>query len=181
MERQQIIAAVNRWIQGTVLDLNLCPFAGVPLAQGRVRFALTQADSVELLLRQLDAELALLDHDTDIETTLLIHPQVLNDFLAYNQFLTLAEGLLVESNRDGVYQIASFHPDYQFAGTAPADAENYSNRSPYPMLHLLREDSVARALANFADPEAIPERNIERLNDIGAEKLQAMLTDCIET
>lgn len=179
MEQQQIIQSVERWLESVVVGLNLCPFAGVPLARGAVRFAVTQADTVELLLHQLVAELELLDKNPDIETTLLIHPQVLTDFHDYNQFLTLAENLLAGLDYEGVYQIASFHPQYQFAGTCVDDAENFSNRSPFPLLHLIREQSLESAIAAYPDPEQIPQRNIELLTGLGKARLEQMLLACL--
>jgi uncharacterized protein len=174
----QIISAVKRWLDVVVVGQNLCPFARAPLASGAVHFALTAADSQEGLLQQLAAELQRLDQEPQIETTLLIHPEVLGSFDDYNQFLTLAEDLLVGLGYEGIYQIASFHPDYQFAGTAVNDAENFSNRSPYPLLHLLREESIEAATANHPDPGQIPERNIELLREMGRERLGKILSDC---
>lgn len=178
MDQDMIIESVERWLQSVVVGLNLCPFAAVPLARGAVRFVVAEGDTVESLLHCLNAELNLLQREPQIETTLLIHPRVLVDFMDYNQFLNLADNLLAECAYEGVFQIASFHPDYQFAGTAPDDAENYSNRSPYPMLHLLREESVERAVAAHADPENIPVRNIRQLNEVGVARLRAMLSEC---
>lgn len=145
-----------------------------------MRFSATEVKTEEDLLQQLKHELQLLDNDNAIETTLLIHPAVLTDFYDYNQFLAQAENLLVDLGLEGVYQIASFHPDYQFAGTQPDDAENYTNRSPYPILHILREQSLARVLENYPNPELIPERNIELLLGLGSNKLKAMLEDCFK-
>ncbi len=171
---------MRNWVERVVVAHNLCPFAKRELDAGKVRFAVTDADDEEQLLLELADELQRLNREPDIETTLLIHPQVLQDFLDYNQFLAACDELLEQASLDGIYQIASFHPDYQFAGTEPGDAENYSNRSPYPMLHILREDSVARAVANHPDVEGIPERNIALLRELGSEQLRATLQGCFE-
>ena len=116
----------------------------------------------------------------EIDTTLLVHPGALRDFDAYNQFLDAVDGLLFEGGHEGVYQVASFHPEYRFAGTGPDDPENYTNRSPYPMLHLLREASVARAVRDHPDVSQIPVRNVERMNELGAASLQALRRACLE-
>lgn len=168
---QEPIAATQRWLQRAVIGLNLCPFAKAVVAKRQVRFVLSDATTPEQLLQTLGEELALL-RDTPAEqtdTTLIVHPQVLTDFLDYNDFLDLADGLVESMELDGVLQVASFHPDYQFAGSEPDDIANYTNRSPYPTLHLLREDSVARAVDSFPDPDAIVDRNIETLTQLGHE------------
>lgn len=178
MRNDAAIEVVQRWLDSVVVELNLCPFAGRELEKGRVRFAVTEARTVEQLLMSLEAELNLLGRDESIETTLLIHPRVLADFLDYNQFLEVVDALLAEMQLEGVYQVASFHPDYQFGGTNADDAENYTNRSPFPMLHILREDSVERAIAAHPDVNAIPGRNIETMNRLGRKRLNEMLLAC---
>jgi hypothetical protein len=165
---------VRRWLESVVIELNLCPFAKRELINDRVRFAETDARTEVQLLQALEAELERLVGDASIETTLLIHPQVLADFADYNQFLELADGLLLQMELDGVFQIASFHPDYQFADTHPDDAENYNNRSPFPLLHLLREESLARAIEHTPDVDQIPMRNIHTMNELGTEKLKLL-------
>ncbi len=122
--------------------------------------------------------MSLLNKDPSIETTLLIHPDVLQDFHDYNQFLNYVDKFLLDSGFEGVYQIASFHPDYQFDGTNADDAENYTNRSPYPMLHILREESLERAIAEYPDVEQIPARNVVLMNSFGRHKLQALFEGC---
>lgn len=163
------LAATRCWLERAVIGLNLCPFAKAVVAKHQVRFVLSDASTPEALLAQLGEEMLLL-RDTpvaQVDTTLLVHPGVLTDFLDYNDFLELADGLVDTLQLDGVLQVASFHPDYQFAGSAPNDIENFSNRAPYPTLHLLREDSVSRAVEAFPEPEAIIERNAESLRQIG--------------
>jgi hypothetical protein len=165
---------VRRWLESVVIELNLCPFAKRELINDRVRFAETDARTEVQLLQALEAELERLVGDASIETTLLIHPQVLADFADYNQFLELADGLLLQMELDGVLQIASFHPNYQFADTHPDDAENYTNRSPFPLLHILREESLARAIEHTPDVDQIPMRNIHTMNELGTEKLKLL-------
>jgi hypothetical protein len=171
------VALTRRWLERAVIGLNLCPFAKAVVAREQVRFVLSDATTPEALLAELGEELLRL-RDTpaeQIDTTLLIHPQVLDDFLDYNDFLDDADALVEALALEGVLQVASFHPDYQFAGSAPDDVENFTNRAPYPILHLLREDSVARAVAAFPDPDAIVERNIETLRGIGVDGWKKLL------
>lgn len=179
MAFDSVVAATRAWVETVVIDLDLCPFAQRELSSDRVRFVATEANDEEQLLVALEAELALLNQDRLIETTLLIHPNVLQNFYDYNQFLNLADGLLVEMKLDGVYQVASFHPDYQFGGTKPDDAENYTNRSPYPMLHLIREESLERAIADYPDIDQVPERNVARMNETGKDRLDLLLKSCL--
>ena len=162
------------------MAFNLCPFAKRELVKDRVRFVVSKAKDEATLLDELAHELALLNVDEAVETTLLIHPQVLQDFYHYNDFLEAADELLVDMNLEGVYQVASFHPDYQFGGTEPDDVENYTNRSPYPMLHLLREDSLSEAIDNYPEVDLIPERNIDCMNEQGLEKMQTLLNACLK-
>jgi hypothetical protein len=165
------IANTQRWLERAVIGLNLCPFAKAVHAKGQVRYVLSAATTAEALLEQLGAELLLL-RDTpagEVDTTLLVHPDALGDFLDYNDFLEEADELVAELGLEGVLQVASFHPHYQFAGTDPDDIENATNRSPHPTLHLLREDSVERAVAAYPDPDAIVERNIETLRELGSD------------
>lgn len=160
-----------QWLEQAVIGLNLCPFAKAVHTKGQIRWVESSARNAHALMAELVHELQLLaaaDPDA-IDTTLLVHPQVLGDFRDYNDFLDLADAALEELGLDGVLQIASFHPQYQFAGTAPDDVENLSNRSPHPTLHLLREESVERAVAAFPQAETIYEKNIETLRALGVE------------
>jgi len=172
LEYDKIIQFTQQWVESFVVELNLCPFAKRELINNRVRFSVTEAITEEQLLETLQIELELLNNNTLIETTLLIHPRVLQDFYDYNQFLNFADSLLLEMELVGVYQIASFHPDYQFSDTNPEDVENYTNRSPFPMLHILREESLEKAIDNYPDVDQIPSRNIELINSLGADKLE---------
>jgi hypothetical protein len=178
LQQNNTIAPVRKWVESLVVGMNLCPFAKRELVNDRVRFTVTEASSEEALLTSLQAELALLVGNPAIETTLLIHPEILQDFHAYNQFLNYVDELLVQMQLEGVIQVASFHPDYQFGGTEPDDAENYTNRSPYPLLHLLRETSIERAASEHPDVSQIPVRNIELMNSTGKDKLQVLIDAC---
>jgi len=165
------IAATRLWLERIVIGLNLCPFAKAVYVKEQVRYVLSDATTPEALVEQLAEELVLLrDAPAEqIDTTLIIHPDVLTDFLDYNDFLDNADAAIEALDLQGILQVASFHPQYQFEGVAPDDASNYTNRAPYPILHLLREDSVARAVDAFPDPDVIVERNIQTLDRIGVE------------
>ncbi len=176
-----IAASVRHWVETVVVGLNLCPFAGRELLQERIRLVVAPALTEAELLASLQAELELLDSNPAIETTLLIHPHVLQDFDDYNQFLETADDLLRAVDAEGVYQIASFHPHYQFAETAAADVENFTNRSPYPMLHLLREQSLERSIASYADTAEIPLRNMALMKRLGIARLKQLMRACLET
>lgn len=176
MDHNPVIESTRRWVSDVVIGLNLCPFARREMVKDRIRFSVTDAASEEALLLTLQDELLYLNEHPDVETTLLVHPSVLQDFMAYNEFLAVADGLLAHLELEGIYQIASFHPDYQFGGTAPEDAENFTNRSPYPMLHLLREASLERAIAGYPGAELIPEQNIALMNRLGADELRRRLS-----
>ncbi|WP_353085693.1 DUF1415 domain-containing protein [Stenotrophomonas sp.] len=165
------IAETRKWLEQIVIGLNLCPFAKAVYVKDQVRFVLSDATTPEALVEELAEELILL-RDTpaeQIDTTLIVHPEVLTDFLDYNDFLDNADAAIEALDLQGILQVASFHPQYQFAGAAPDDVSNYTNRAPYPTLHLLREDSVERAVAAFPDPDVIVERNIETLDKLGIE------------
>lgn len=166
---EQITFDTKRWLESAVIGLNLCPFAKAVYIKDQIRFIVSNAETSADLLKELEVELDFL-HTADpvlIDTTLLIHPFVLGDFLDYNDFLDDADDLLQRQGLEGDIQIASFHPDYQFAGTDATDITNYSNRSPYPTLHLLREDSIDRAVEAFPDAADIFEKNMQTLNDLG--------------
>ena len=176
------IAATRLWLERAVIGLNLCPFAKAVYAKQQVRFVLSDASTPEALLEQLAEELVLL-RDTpadEVDTTLIIHPDVLGDFLDYNDFLDNADAAIEALDLEGVLQVASFHPGYQFAGTAAEDIGNYSNRSPYPTLHLLREDSVSRAVEAFPEADAIVDRNLETLEKLGTEGWRKLFAESAE-
>jgi hypothetical protein len=181
LQEDKIVGAVRRWVESVVVALNLCPFAGRVLLQDQIRFVVTEANTEEQLLADLQYELTLLVKDSTVETTLLILPGLLQEFSDYNQFLEYADDLLIQMDLEGVYQVASFHPQYQFDGTETDDVENFTNRSPYPMLHLIREQSLDRALANYPDADQIPLRNIERMKGLGKDRLIELMQACFDT
>lgn len=164
-------------MKNVVVGLNLCPFAKKPMIQGSIHYYLEETDDVGVLAwRLLQQAQWLLEQDEEaVSTMLIVHPNVLSDFLDYNDFLGMAEDLIVENELEGEIQLASFHPDYRFAGTKPNDVENYTNRSPYPMLHLIREAVLQDALEHYPDPELIPLRNIEKMKELGEEGIKKLL------
>ncbi|HSJ79856.1 MAG TPA: DUF1415 domain-containing protein [Thiobacillus sp.] len=169
MDDEAVIAAMREWIEKAVIGLNLCPFAKAVYVKNQVRYVVSHAPHLDALLEDLDRELDFLagaDPEA-VDTTLLIHPTLLPDFLDFNDFMQLAEAALDEHGLDGVIQIASFHPQFQFEGTEPDDLGNYTNRAPFPTLHLLREASIDRAVAAFPEAETIYARNIETLQTLG--------------
>ncbi len=169
IDTEEVVYATRRWLENAVIGLNLCPFAKAVHVKGQIRYAVSRAQDVPSLQRDLETELRHLAASAanETDTTLLIHPLVLTDFLDYNDFLDIADATIDALELQGVIQIASFHPQYQFAGSEPDDIENYTNRSPYPILHLLREESIERAVAAFPDASAIFEKNIETLQRLG--------------
>ncbi len=171
-----VLTDTRAWLERAVIGLELCPFAKAVYAGDRIRYCVSDAADESALLDDLGRELSALDSTParDCETTLLIHPRVLADFIEYNAFLGRADQKRDSLGLRGEIQIASFHPCYQFAGTAADDVGNFTNRSPYPMLHLLREASIARAVAVMPDPAAIFERNIETLRLLGADGWRRM-------
>lgn len=161
----------RQWLEKAVIGLNLCPFAKAPHVKNLVRISVSQARHLDGFLEDLDRELQLLG-DTpadELETTLLVHPTLFPDFDTFNQMLDIADAAVVDNGLEGIVQIAPFHPDFQFEGTDSDDIGNYTNRSPYPTLHLIREDSIAKAAQAFPDASAIFERNIALLEKMGHE------------
>ncbi|PKL58924.1 MAG: DUF1415 domain-containing protein [Betaproteobacteria bacterium HGW-Betaproteobacteria-10] len=174
-----IVAATQRWLERAVIGLNLCPFAKSVHVKKQIRYAVTAAQNADELLAELEHELQLLA-TTDpavLDTTLLIHPQVMGDFLDFHFFLAEANAAIRNLGFDGIFQIASLHPQYEFAGSETDDIDNFSNRSPYPTLHLLREASIDRAVAAFPDAADIFERNIETLQGLGHEGWRQLWLD----
>lgn len=164
-----IIAATRHWVERAVIGLNLCPFAKAVERRGQVRYVVSHAETNEQLLADLRAELShLAATPADVtDNTLLIHAGVLQDFFAFQIFLPRTEVVVRKAGFDGVFQVASFHPDYQFSDTEPDDLGNLSNRAPYPTLHLLREASITQAVSDFPAAESIYERNVATLNELG--------------
>lgn len=175
-----VISATRQWVERAVIGLNLCPFAKSVHVKNQVHYAVSRATTRAELLQDLTAELqALQASDPAVrDQTLVIAPSVLSDFLDFNDFLHDADRALRELGLEGVLQIASFHPQFQFAGTAADDITNYTNRGPYPMLHLLREDSIARAVAAFPEPETIFEKNMHTLEQLGHAGWAALGLEC---
>lgn len=176
---EQVIDATRRWLERAVIGLNLCPFAKAVHAKRQIRWVVSRASTESALLADFARELqdlAAADPQA-IDTTLLIHPEVLQDFHAYNQFLARADRAIVKQQLQGVLQVASFHPHYQFHDCEADDIANCSNRSPYPMLHLLRESSIDRAVAAFPQAEAIYDANIRTLRQLGREGWDALWRD----
>ncbi len=173
----KIIEQTKHWISSFVVKLNLCPFAAYPLQNDQIRYVVYGGEDLGDLVNLLDKELKLLQYsdNKEIETTLIIHPKVLNDFFDYNDFLAVANQRIFALELEGELQIASFHPDYQFGGTDKDDVTNYTNRSPYPMLHLLREESIEVALEHYEAPEHIPENNMITMQKLGKEKVSKMI------
>lgn len=176
-EAERVVAATRDWLEKAVLGLCLCPFAAAPYRREQIRFRVSEQRSPDGLVHELRQELEYL-HAADpevCETSLLIHPHVLTDFGDYNDFLDTADATVRALGLEGTLQIASFHPAYQFAGSAPTDVENYSNRSPYPLLHLLREASVTRAVAAFPEASEIVDRNLATLRALGTAGWRALM------
>jgi uncharacterized protein len=173
---ETVIAATQAWVERAVIGLNLCPFAKSVHVKKQIRYVVSEATTPEALLTDFIRELELLAeaNPEKIEMTLFIHPYVLTDFLDYNDFLDVVDGTLEELELDGILQIATMHPQYQFADTEPDDITNYTNRSPYPTLHLLREASIEQAVAGYPDAEKIFDRNIETMRRIGHEGWDAL-------
>ena len=171
LSNEEVIATTKLWLERAVIGLNLCPFAKGVHTKNLIRYVVSEARTTEELLQDLLNEYEILAESdaTRIDTTLLIHPYVLTDFLDYNDFLELADTSLVEVDLDGELQVASMHPNYQFANTEPDDISNYTNRSPYPTLHLLREASIEQAVAAFPDASRIFDHNIETMRRLGHE------------
>jgi len=175
-----IIAQTTQWINSVVIGCNFCPFAAKAMLRKSIRYVVLPEATMESALAACVEELRHLDRMEDIETTLIIFPWHFADFEAYLDLVELAEDLSAEQGYEGVYQVASFHPEYCFAGTKGDDPTNYTNRSPYPMLHLLREDSITRALEHYPDPEGIPERNMAFAEQKGLKFMQLLRAACLE-
>lgn len=168
---EEIIASTQNWLEKAVIGLNLCPFARAVHIKKQIRYFVSEARTPEALLQDLINEFEVLAeaNPEKLETTLLIHPYVLTDFLDYNEFLDVADEALEDADLDGILQVASFHPDYQFADTEVDDIENFTNRSPFPTLHLLREESIDKAVQAFPEADAIYEKNVQTLRELGIE------------
>ena len=176
MSDEEVLKQTRHWLEKAVIGLNLCPFAKAVYAKNQVRLVVSHARHADDLLEELDSELDLLvaTPAEQLETTLLIHPTLFEDFLDFNDFLEIAEGVVDEHGLEGIIQLASFHPQFQFDGTEPDDISNYTNRAPFSILHLLRETSVEKAVEAFPEAEAIFEQNIVALEKLGASGWKAL-------
>ncbi len=166
------------WIESFVIDLNLCPFAKREVRADKLKLSVSTAENTKDLLANIRTEIHHLEDNPETETSLLIHPNVLGDFKSYNAFLETIDTCILLMGQRGIFQVASFHPQYQFAGTKVDDPENYTNRSPYPMLHFLREASVSLAVKQHPDSTGIPEKNIARLKSMGKNQLDELFQAC---
>lgn len=178
-DQAAILAATEAWLEKAVIGLNLCPFAKSVHVKKQIRYVLSGATTPEALLAELMDELQTLSDASpdDIDTTLLIHPDVLTDFLDYNEFLDVVDAAVEDMGLEGELQVASFHPQFQFADTQPDEISNYTNRAPYPTLHLIREASIARAVESFPDAAEIFEKNIETLERLGHEGWDKLMAE----
>ncbi len=184
MTDQAIINATQTWLNSFIIAFNICPFAQREQQRNSIRYQVAQTDRLDDALESLITECIFLDTHTETETTLLILPTGFSDFDEYLDMLAMAEQLLFEQGYEGIYQLASFHPDYRFEPTDASltgeDPANYTNRSPYPMLHIIRETSITHALASHPNPEHIPMQNIQLTRELGLKKLQAILAACYQ-
>ena len=178
-DNEQIITQTQKWITDVVIGLNFCPFAAKEVKQNKVRYRVKNNADIKTAIEDLLQECKALDDDEYIETTLLIFPDSFTDFDDYLDLVALAEKALKKKGYEGVYQVASFHPQYRFADSDENDAANYTNRSIYPMLHILREESIDAALLRYEKPENIPARNISFAREKGAAYMQMMRDSCL--
>ncbi|GAA4737118.1 DUF1415 domain-containing protein [Flavisolibacter ginsenosidimutans] len=172
---ETVVAQTKKWILDVVVGCNFCPFAGREVKRGTVAYEVLKTGSAQTVLAAFEAAMKKLDANTEIETMLLILPQGFGRFADYLKLVSGAERTIKKKGYEGVYQVASFHPQYLFAGSSTSDPANYTNRSPYPMLHLLREDSVSKAIASYPDTHKIPQRNIAFAKEKGLAYMQALL------
>lgn len=175
---ERMIKQTQCWLDSVIIEHNICPFAKRERDKGSIRFTVDESSELSQALENLILECERLDEKPEIETTLIILAKVGQDFNDYLDFLDIANQLLIEQGCEGVYQLASFHPDYCFADSNVDDPANYTNRSPYPTLHIIREKSLEKALQSYPEPELIPERNIDYCQNLGLEKMQKMLAAC---
>lgn len=176
MNKEEVIAATRNWIEKAVIGLNLCPFAKAVYVKEQVRYVASEAKHLDGLLEDIDREISFLAEadPQQIDTTLIMHASLLGDFLDFNDFLDIVDDAVSELGHEGVIQVAAFHPQWQFAETEPDDIGNYTNRAPFPTIHLLREASVTRAVDAFPEAESIYERNIETLQKLGIDGWRAL-------
>lgn len=176
-----VVEHTRRWIESVILDCDFCPFAGREFARNSIHYNVIRGGELERCLESVIEECVLLDAETEIETSLLLFPDACADFDDFLDFAGIADALLIDQGYEGIYQLASFHPDYCFADQDVNDPANYTNRSPYPTLHLLRESSLERVLGDHPDPDLIPQRNIDFARRQGLDKMRALLDACTRT
>lgn len=180
MNEEKIIAQTKSWVKNVIIQFNICPFANPVFQKDRIQYSVIPYTDTETNLQALIDACEQLDSHDEIETTLLIYPNTYTKFEDYLDFLALADALLIEQGYESIYQLASFHPNYCFQDAPTDDPANYTNRSPYPMLHLIREAGIEQALQNYPNPEAIPVRNIKLTRDLGLQKMQELLNNCLQ-
>ncbi|MBO1519586.1 DUF1415 domain-containing protein [Oceanisphaera pacifica] len=180
LEQEHYISATEHWVKRVIMKYNLCPFARQEVERASIRYAVVEEHQPKAVLQALLNECSMLDEQNEIATTLVILPRGFEGFYAYLDLVDLADEALFNQGYEGKYQLASFHPDYCFDGEPQDDAANYTNRSPYPTLHIIREDSMEKALASYAHPESIPERNIIFARRKGSEFFVKLLAECHE-
>lgn len=171
------IQQTKNWLSSVIIEHSICPFAKREFDNNRIHFEVIESTDLQEQLEQLILQCEALDDDPQRETSLLIFPNTLSDFEDYLDLVEIATELLEKQNYEGVYQLASFHPQYRFEDSAIDDASNYTNRSPYPMLHILREESIEKVLENYPNPENIPDRNIELTRELGLATMKKLLAD----
>jgi len=177
-QQSEILQHTRNWVAQVIVKLNFCPFAKPVMDNDGIRYHVVEADELEEALHGLIEQCQYLDEHNEIETTLVIYPAGFNDFNDFLDLVEIANQLLAEQGYEGIYQLAHFHPDYCFEGEEPNDPANYTNRSPYPMLHLIREASLEKALDSYPDPEGIPERNIKLAREMGLAAMRSALDEC---
>ena len=179
-DQHVIITQTENWVKQVIVKYNICPFARKEVELGSIRYHVVEQDSLDGVLMELVKECQFLDKHLDTETTLFIMPNAFQSFDSFLDLVELANDLLFEQGFEGIYQLANFHPDYCFADEPQRDPANYTNRSPYPCLHIIREDSMSRALDAHPDPDSIPERNIEFCRKKGEEFFATLLAKCLK-
>ncbi len=175
----EIITQTKNWIREVVIGCNFCPFAAKEMKQDTIHYEVVTTTGIKAAREAFLAECQRLDNDESIATTLMIFPEAFPDFMGYLDLVDAVEKMLRQKGYEGIYQVASFHPLYQFAGTEPEDAANYTNRSIYPMLHILREAQIEKALLNFPDPQSIPERNVKFAHEKGRAYMKMLRDSCL--
>lgn len=179
LTEELVIAQTKEWVRSFIVGMNVCPFAKREVERESVRYVVVRSRQMDVALEELIAEVNYLDQHPDTETTLMIFPTLFQDFMHYLDFVDASEQLMFEQGCEGVYQIATFHPKYCFAGAEEDDVSNYTNRSPYPMLHLIREASMEKAIEFFGDTSSIPERNIKLMEQTGQVALAQLMQQCM--